>query len=183
MTGTVAHASGPEHPSAAEEPPDDPGGADRTGTARRRGLIGLATAVGLVVATLAVTGFTGLPGPGPVQRYPYRDLGRLAGLVNDQAGPIRTPDDCWRTITGADGPQRDIAKVDYVRSRVVVRLYSRQLGRIDNSVRHVAEREMKAVIEGHPELSRAMILVEASPDGWSPKIACRTGAGTRISGF
>ncbi len=105
---------------------------------RRRWLAAAAAVVLVVVAFFGITGATGLAGPGWTHRYKYSELGHLAAAVNNDAGDLRTADDCWRTTPSKDdakrdpnGPLREIARTDYVRSRVVIRGYASQSGRID----------------------------------------------------
>ncbi len=177
VTPLAEDSASSAHDSALAEP-------DASRPLILRGVIGAAVVLAVVAAALVVTGLTGLDAPGPLHRYRYVDLATLADLVDEQAGEIRTPDDCWRLIDDdPDSPLRTIAKVDYLRSRVVVRLYARQLGKVDPSVRNAAEREIRAVIEANPEFTRDMVVTEASPDGWSPKVTCRVGQGNRIAGF
>jgi hypothetical protein len=170
-------------PPPAPSAPEPTAPADRPRSTTKRVIVAVAIALSVFVAALGVTGVTGLGGPGPIHRYTYAELGDLADLLNVEAGDLRTPDDCWRTLTGAEGPLRDIAKVDYLRSRVVLRLYSRQLGKLDASVRNQSERAIEELLVSHPEFTRDMIVTEPSPDGWSPKLTCRISSGSRIAGF
>lgn len=150
---------------------------------RHRRAVAIAGSAALVVVLFgAVTAFTGLSAPGALQRYRYGDLRHLATEINATAGDLRTPDDCWRALTDSTGPLRDIAKVDYVRSRVVVRLYTRAAGRVDRGTRAMADRAIDALLTVNPDLSRDMIEMEASPDGWSPTLSCRLTTGGRLAG-
>jgi hypothetical protein len=158
---------------------------------RRRRLIVPAAVVGTVVVLfLVVTAFTGLGGPEWMRRYPYGDLRDLAGRINAEAGDFRTPDDCWRTAPSKDGvsrdasgPLRDIAKVDYVRSRVVVRAYAAESGRVDWSTQKTVTDRLDALFDGDPQFSWAMIQLEPSPDGWSPLVSCRLVTRGSVTGF
>jgi hypothetical protein len=135
-------------------------------------MVAAGVALALVVL-VAVTGVTGLPAPGPLERHPYRDLGALADAVHAEAGDFRTPDDCWRTLHGNSGPLRPVAGVDYVRSRVVVRAYSAESGVIDpRTFRAVVER-IDEIIADDSRFSWDMVEIEASPGGWSPLLSCR----------
>ena len=101
----------------------------------------------IVVAFFGITGATGLTGPAWMHRYQYSELGDLAAAINANAGDLRTADDCWRTTPSKDdakrdptGPLREIARTDYVRSRVVVRGYASQSGKIDaNTTRAITD--------------------------------------------
>lgn len=126
-----------------------------------------------VVVFLAVTAVTGLPAPGALRRHPYRELRALADRVNADAGPIRTPDDCWRTLYDAEGPLREIAAVDHVRSRVVVRIYSGNRGTVDPTTYNAVVERLDALVTADPRFGWGMIQLEASPDGWSPLVSCR----------
>ena len=85
-------------------------GSDERPTRLVPGLPDPVIATPTVAALIAVTWFTGLPGPGPMRRYPVADLQRLADRVNRSA---------------LDGPNAlcfngrgDPATVDVVHSRV-----------------------------------------------------------------
>jgi hypothetical protein len=131
--------------------------------------------VGLFVAVTAATGF---PGPGPIRRHPASTLGALVDAIHAEAGPLRTPDDCWRTTFRAErddappGPDRPIAAVDLLRSRVVVRVYADQIGRVDGRTADAVRRRVQAVVASDPRFDDAMVITEASPDGWSPLMSC-----------
>lgn len=157
---------------------------------RKRLIVAAAVIVTAMVAFVAVTGATGLGGPGWLRRYPYGDLGNLATSVNADAGDLRTPDDCWRTTPSKDdakrdpnGPLRDIAKVDYLRSRVVVRVYASESGRVDRLTRHAVMNRLDRLFGLEPQFSWAMIELEPSPDGWSPLVSCRLVTRGWILGF
>jgi hypothetical protein len=136
------------------------------------------TAIVVVVALLATTSLTGLPAPGPLERYPVATLHDLVDAVHAEAGPLRTPDDCWRTTFRArrddapDGPPRPIAMVDWLRSRVVVRVHADAVGRVDARSAEAVRRRIAAVVAAHPEFEPGMVVTEASPDGWSPLMDC-----------
>jgi hypothetical protein len=148
-----------------DEPPTRP---------RRRPLVIIALAVGAVaVLFFGITAFTGLAGPGMLTRYPYGELGDLAAAIEQRAGDIRTPDDCWRELEGATGPIREIARVDYLRSRVVVRAYAADSGRIEPVTFRAITDRIDEVIALDPDFSWQMVQIEASPDGWSPLVSCR----------
>jgi hypothetical protein len=140
---------------------------------RRRWLVATGVTLAVIVGFLAVTAVTGLPAPGSLHRYPYADLAGLRDRVNDEAGEIRTPDDCWRNLYGNDGPQRSIADVDLIRSRVVVRMYSGNVGRVDPWTYNGIVSRLDALVASDPELTWGMVQLEASPDGWSPQVSCR----------
>lgn len=171
-TATAGHApddgvtAGPETTGAG-------GATSQRRPGRRRWLVAGAVALAAVVAFLAVTALTGLPAPGPLRRHPYADLAALRDRVNDEAGEIRTPDDCWRDLYGNDGPLRSIADVDLIRSRVVVRVYSGNVGRVDPWTYNDVVRRLDDLVASDPDLSWGMIQLEASPDGWSPLVSCR----------
>jgi hypothetical protein len=90
------------------EHPDD----TTNGPSRARRLF---AALGAVAASMAlvvlVASVTGLPGPGPIRRYPTRDLDHLADRIN--AG---TRDPRFAPCLGPG----DIATVDPIRSRVII---------------------------------------------------------------
>jgi hypothetical protein len=148
-------------------------GASRRRTGRRRLLVAGGVALAAVVAFLAVTALTGLPAPGALRRHSYAQLAELRDRVNDEAGEIRTPDDCWRNLYGNDGPLRSIADVDLVRSRVVVRVYSGNMGRVDPWTHNDVVRRLDDLVASDPDLSWGMLELEDSPDGWSPLVSCR----------
>jgi hypothetical protein len=156
----------------------------------RRWWIAIAIVAVSVVGFIGVTGATGLDAPGWMQRFSYGELGDLATAVNTEAGDLRTPDDCWRTVSSKDGahrdptgPARDIAKVDYLRSRVVVRVYASESGDIDRTTyRSVVER-LGDLFTAKPEFSWDMVKLEPSPDGWSPLVSCRLVTRGWITGF
>jgi hypothetical protein len=131
-----------------------------------------------LVLFVGVTAVTGLPGPGPLERHPVSTLGDLADAVHAEAGPLRTPDDCWRTTYRArrddapDGPPRPIARVDWLRSRVVVRVYADQRGRVDWGTSGAVRRILAAIVDGDPRFDDDMVITEPSPDGWSPLMSC-----------
>lgn len=158
---------------------------------RRRGwLVVVGAIVIVVIGFFAVTGATGLGGPSWLHRYPYGELRTLANAVNADAGALRTPDDCWRTTPTTDdahrdpeGPLRDIAEVDYLRSRVVVRGYANQSGIIDRTTRRSLDDRIDAIVASNPGFSRSMMVLEPSPDGWSPLVSCRLVTRGWITGF
>jgi len=135
-------------------------------------------ALALVIGALLLTSVFGLPGPDPLRRYPADDLDALVDAVHAEAGPLRTPDDCWRTTYRAsrdeapDGPDRPIAAIDHLRSRVVVRVYADQIGRIDGRSRDAVDRRVGQLVAEDDRFEPNMVVVEASPDGWSPLMSC-----------
>ncbi len=133
--------------------------------------------VAIVVSTsmlfMFITAFTGLAAPGMLHRYKVGDLEALSDAINEAAGLYRTPDDCWRTVHGTDGPLRPIAGVDFVRSRVVVRVYySGRKGVTEPATKNRVIEEIDAVVNGDDRFSWAMVQLERSPDGWSPLLSC-----------
>jgi hypothetical protein len=177
---------------AVSEDTDRAGAAPTPNWPRRHPRFVVAAIVLVVAATafVGITGATGLEGPGWLHRYPYRDLGRLADTINAEAGELRTPDDCWRTTPSTDdatrdpaGPLREIAKVDYVRSRVVVRVYASESGRVDGLTRHSVTNRLDRLFDSDDELSWDMVELEPSPDGWSPLVSCRLVTRGWILGF
>lgn len=177
----MAAAMSSDHTTATPEasPPADRPPSEHEGDGRRRRWWPWAVgATGLLVAVLGVTSLTGLPGPGAIARYPTATLDALVGVVHADAGELRTPDDCWRTTYRAsvdeapDGPPRPIAAVDHLRSRVVVRAYADQAGRIDARTRREIDRRLAAIVGDDPRFEPEMIRLEASPDGWSPLMSC-----------
>ncbi len=151
---------------------------------RRRLLVITALALGAAaVLFFGVTAFTGLAGPGMLTRYPYRELGDLAAAIDNQADDIRTPDDCWRELEGATGPIREIARVDYLRSRVVVRAYAAQSGRIEPATFRAITDRIDEVMAENPDFSWQMVQIEPSPDGWSPLVSCRLVTRGGLVGF
>jgi hypothetical protein len=172
---------------AVDADPDS--GSDRPSRRSRRALVAAAVAIVVVIAFFAVTGVTGLDAPGWMHRYPYGDLSDLATRVNAEAGDLRTPDDCWRTLPSTDdakrdpdGPLRDIAKVDYVRSRVVVRVYANESGQIDRTTQRIVDGRLEELFADSP-YSWSMVELEPSPDGWSPLVSCRLVTRGWIFGF
>lgn len=123
---------------------------------------------------LVVTAFTGFPGPGPLRRYRATQLSELVDAIHADAGPLRTPDDCWRTLEPTYDGQggRPIATVDWVRSRVVVGMRSDIKGLVDPRTRRAVEAHLDAILTEHPDLSRSMLEIEATPEGWSPTMDC-----------
>ncbi len=84
-------------------------------THRARSLLRATVILALVVGGfLGVTAVTGLPGPGPIRRYPYSDLHALAHQINDLH--------CGETTAGLPGAPtprpRPIASVNFLTSRV-----------------------------------------------------------------
>jgi hypothetical protein len=149
---------------------------------RRRRLAAIAAALVVAVAAfLGLTAFTGLPGPGPLRRYTASQLEELVDAIHADAGPLRTPDDCWQTLQPdfPSGQGRPIATIDWVRSRVVVGMRSDNVGEVDARTRTAVERRLEAVVAAHPGLSMAMVELEASPEGWSPLMSC----GLVVRGF
>jgi hypothetical protein len=170
--------------------PAEPAATEPVHRRRLRWLAAGAAVVILVVGFLGITGATGLGGPRWMQRYQYSELSDLAALVNDGAGALRTADDCWRTTPSKgdskrnpDGPLRDIAKVDYLRSRVVVRGYANQSGIIDATTHRAINQKLDELFAAHPELSWNMVILEPSPDGWSPLVSCKLVTRGWIVGF
>lgn len=144
----------------------------------------VATRVGAALLVLVVvTSFTGLSGPGPLSRYRYAELHDLATAIDEQAGDLRTPDDCWRELNGATGPIREIARVDVLRSRVVVRAYASASGRIDPVTATAVDQGIRRAIATDARFSRDMVIVEPSPDGWSPLVSCRLVIRRWVTGF
>jgi hypothetical protein len=141
---------------------------------RRRALTVLAVAVGALVVVGVVTAFTGLPAPGPLRRYRASQLQELVDAVHDDAGPLRTPDDCWQTLEpeAPSGPRRPVASIDWVRSRVVVAVRADNVGAVDPRTRRAVRQRLEAIVAEHPDLSMAMVELEASPEGWSPLMSC-----------
>ncbi|HEY6533379.1 MAG TPA: hypothetical protein VIY72_13815 [Acidimicrobiales bacterium] len=143
---------------------------------RRRRLVALAGAVvAAVVLFVVVTAFTGLPGPGPLRRYRASQLEEMVDAIHAVAGPLRTPDDCWRTLEPDydESESRPIATIDWVRSRVVVGLRADIRGRVSPATRRAVEDRLADVVADHPGLSSGMLELEASPEGWSPMVDCR----------
>lgn len=144
-------------------------------TRRRRVIAATAAALlGAVVVLLVVTAFTGLPGPGVLKRYRAAQLEAMVDAVHEQAGPLRTPDDCWQTLDPdfTEVHTRAVASVDWVRSRVVVSMRADNVGNVDRRTRAAVEDRLQAVVEEHPDLSLDMVELEASPEGWSPLMSC-----------
>ncbi len=143
-------------------------------TRRRRLVAAAAGVLGAVVVFLAVTAFTGLPAPGPFRRYRASQLQELVDAVHDDAGPLRTPDDCWQALEAdfPSGDRRPVASIDWVRSRVVVGMRADNVGRVDPRTREAVEQRLGAIVAEHPGLSMAMVELEASPEGWSPLMSC-----------
>ncbi len=144
-------------------------------TRRRRIVAATAAAVlGAVVAFLVVTAFTGLPGPGPLRRYKASQLEAMVDAVHEQAGPLRTPDDCWQTIEPdfTEVHTRAVASVDWVRSRVIVTMRADNVGTVNDRTRAAVEERLQAAVDEHPGLSLDMVDLEASPEGWSPLMSC-----------
>jgi hypothetical protein len=142
---------------------------------RRRRIAAIAVGVVAAVAVfLVVTAFTGLPAPGPLRRYRASQLEELVDAVHEDAGRLRTPDDCWQTLERdyPSGDPRPIATVDWVRSRVVVGMRSDNVGDVDRRTRAEVEKRLEEIVAAHPGLSMGMVEVEASPEGWSPLMDC-----------
>jgi hypothetical protein len=157
---------------------------------RRWWLAGAAFAVVLVVGFFGITGATGLHAPGWLERYKYSELSDLAAAVNAEAGDLRTADDCWRTVPSKDdakrdpnGPLRDIARVDFIRSRVVLRVYANESGKIDQTTYRAVIDRLDAFFAKNSRYSWDMLKVEPSPDGWSPLVSCRLVTRGWITGF
>lgn len=157
---------------------------------RRKWLVAAAITAALAVGFFGVTGATGLNAPGWMERYKYSELRSLAGAVNTEAGDLRTADDCWRTVPSKDdakrdpnGPLRDIAKVDYIRSRVVVRIYANESGKIDQTTYRAVIDRLDGFFARTPQYSWDMVKLEPSPDGWSPLVSCRLVTRGWIIGF
>lgn len=137
-------------------------------------VVAAAAVVGVVALVVAVTAFTGLPGPGPLRRYRAAELRQLVDAVHEQAGVLRTPDDCWRTLEPdhPSGPDRPVATVDWIRSRVVVGVRADNIGRVDPRTRRAVREELDEVFADHPDLSEDMVVLEPTPQGWSPLMSC-----------
>lgn len=144
-------------------------------TRRRRIIAATAAAVvGVAAVFLVVTAFTGLPGPGPLKRYKASQLEAMVDAVHEQAGPLRTPDDCWQTLEPdfTEVNTRAIASVDWVRSRVVVSMRADNVGTVDPRTRAAVDERLDTIVAEHPELTLDMVALEASPEGWSPLMSC-----------
>ncbi len=141
---------------------------------RRRLLVIGGGLVAVVVAFVAITSVTGLAAPGPLRRYPTATLDRLAAAIHADAGDLRTPDDCWETITaeGPTPPRRAIANVDHLRSRVVVLVRSDEAGRLSTRTLNAVDEHLDTVLASDASFSRDMIVIERSPQGWSPLMSC-----------
>lgn len=146
-------------------------------------MVVVVVAVSLVAAFLAITSATGMPGPDPLRRYSSAELSALVDAIHAEAGTVRTPDDCWRLREGGEGPLRDIARVDHLRSRVVVRAWASDDGILDPITRSRIRDRLAAVIARSNELERNMVLIEPSPDGWHPTVACSAVLRGPITGF
>ncbi len=174
-------------PEAAGEAPCGAVGAGPTGRRRRGRVGGCLAALAALAAFLGATAVTGLPGPGPLRRYPLAELNTMVELLHAEAGEIRTPDDCWRLLDdtpgSSEGPLRDIAKVDHLRSRVVVRAWASDDGEADPLTLSRVSARIADVLERHPELDRGMIVVEPSPDGWEPNVSCARILRGPVTGF
>jgi hypothetical protein len=163
-------------PGIAPDPATDAAGPSRR---PRRWPWWLAACALVLVAAVAITAVTGLPGPGPFERYRVATLHDLVDAIHAEAGDLRTPDDCWRTTFRAqrddapDGPPRPIAAVDWLRSRVVVRVHADAIGRVDPRTAEAVRRRIAALVAAHPEFEAGMVVTEPSPDGWSPLMDCR----------
>jgi hypothetical protein len=142
---------------------------------RRRRLAAIAAGVVVAVAAfLVLTAFTGLPGPGPLRRYKASQLQELVDAVHADAGDLRTPDDCWQTLRAdhPSGGRRPVATIDWVRSRVVIGMHSDNIGEVDQRTRAEIERRVDAIVAAHPDLTVDMVVLEPSPEGWSPLMSC-----------
>jgi hypothetical protein len=142
---------------------------------RRRRLAAIAVGVLVAVAAfLVVTAFTGLPAPGPLRRYKASDLEELVDAVHSDAGPLRTPEDCWQTLEPDHpiGDPQPIATIDWVRSRVIVAMRSDNVGEVDHRTRAEVQKRVDAIVAARPELSTDMVVLEPSPEGWSPLMSC-----------
>jgi hypothetical protein len=144
-------------------------------TRRRRLAAAGGAVVAVAVAFVAVTAFTGLPAPGPLRRYPARELREMVDAIHADAGPLRTPDDCWRTLEpdydGTGG--RPVATIDWVRSRVVVGMRADLRGRVSSSTQRAVEARLEDIVARNPDLSAGMYELEATPEGWSPLMDCK----------
>jgi hypothetical protein len=173
--------------SDAAAPPDAPPGAPADGPspaapadrpAGRHRWRRVVAAIAVLAAAIGLTSVTGLPAPGPLERYPVSTLHELVDAIHAEAGELRTPDDCWRTTFRArrddapDGPPRPIAAVDWLRSRVVVRVHADSIGRVDDRTALAVQRRLDAIVAAHPDLEAGMVVTEPSPDGWSPTMDC-----------
>jgi hypothetical protein len=138
-----------------------------------RWLVIAAGVVGALATFVAITGATGLPGPGPLRRYPTAELTQVVDALHAEAGELRTPDDCWRRRADDPGPLRDIARIDLLGSRVVVRAWAGDDGVVDVITRKRIERHVDAVLDDLPHLERDVVRIEASVDGWRPELDCR----------
>jgi hypothetical protein len=143
-------------------------------TRRRRLAASAAGVVVAVVAFLVLTAFTGLPGPGPLRRYKASELREMVDAVHADAGDLRTPDDCWQTLRSdyPSGERRPVATIDWVRSRVVVGMRSDNIGEVEPRTRAEVERRIDAIVATHPDLSTDMVVLEPTPEGWSPLMSC-----------
>jgi hypothetical protein len=142
---------------------------------RRRRLTAIAAGVVVAVASfLVLTAYTGLPGPGPLRRYKASQLEEMVDAVHADAGDLRTPDDCWQTLRSdqPSGDRRPVATVDWVRSRVVIGMRSDNIGEVDPRTRREIERRIDAIVAAHPGLTTDMVVLEPSPEGWSPLMSC-----------
>ena len=142
---------------------------------RRRRLAAIAAGVVVAVgAFLVLTAFTGMPGPGPLRRYTASELREMVDAVHAEAGDLRTPDDCWQTLSPdyPSGERRPVATIDWVRSRVVVGMRSDNIGEVEPRTRVEVERRIDAIVASHPDLSTDMVVLEPSPEGWSPLMSC-----------
>src|SRR4051794_20562305 len=136
-----------------------------------------AIAAGVVVAVtgfLVITAFTGLPAPGALRRYRASQLQEMVDAVHADAGDLRTPDDCWQTLEPdfPSGDRRPVASIDWVRSRVVVVMRADNVGTVDSRTRREVESRIEDLVADDPDLSMAMVELEASPEGWSPLMSC-----------
>jgi hypothetical protein len=168
---------GPSMSGESTAPGSTSGRPDAASHGRRRWRRAVAV-VAVVAATVGVTALTGLPAPGPLERYPVATLHDLVDAIHAEAGALRTPEDCWRTTFRAqrddapDGPPRPVAAVDWLRSRVVVRVHADWIGRVDARTAEAVRRRLDAVVSAHPDFEAGMVVTEASPDGWSPLVDC-----------
>jgi hypothetical protein len=94
----------------SDEPsPLRPKGAPEPVTRTRRWVIRVGVAVVAIVSFFGITAVTGFPGPGPLRRYPRRDLERLSDKINEHG-------ERW----ACDATDPPTARVDPIRGRVVI---------------------------------------------------------------
>ena len=155
---------------------------------RRRRLTAIAAGVVVAVASfLVLTAYTGLPGPGPLRRYKASQLEEMVDAVHADAGDLRTPDDCWQTLRSdhPSGDRRPVVKpFGFVELLARVRAVLRRINpaetgllrhgalTVDPRTRREIERRVDAIVAAHPGLTTDMVVLEPSPEGWSPLMSC-----------